>query len=65
MERQKEQFEQKLDAFVENETMLKQRIAALQKSNEDMERERTNERSLRLRLEEEYMQNTKNHEEEV
>ena len=30
-----------------------------------MERDRTNERSLRLRLEEEYMQNTKNHEEEV
>jgi hypothetical protein len=30
-----------------------------------MERDRTNERSLRMKLEEEYMQNTKNHEEEV
>ena len=30
-----------------------------------MERDRTNERSLRMKLEEEYMSNTKNHEEEV
>jgi hypothetical protein len=31
----------------------------------ELERERTNERTLRLKLEEEYMQNSKNHEEEV
>ena len=61
----KKEFEQQLDEFAESEKILKQNIAALQKNNEDMERERTNERSLRLRLEEEYMQNTKNHEEEV
>jgi hypothetical protein len=30
-----------------------------------MEKERNNERQMRLKLEEEYMQNTKNHEEEV
>ena len=37
----------------------------LQKFNEDLEKDRTNERQMRLKLEEEYMQNTKNHEEEV
>lgn len=37
----------------------------LQKYNEELEKERTNERQMRLKLEEEYMQNTKNHEEEV
>lgn len=37
----------------------------LQKFNEELEKERTNERQMRLKLEEEYMQNTKNHEEEV
>jgi len=37
----------------------------LQKYNEELEKERTNERTMRLKLEEEYMQNTKNHEEEV
>ena len=37
----------------------------LQKYSEELERERINERQMRLKLEEEYMQNTKNHEEEV
>ena len=37
----------------------------LQKYNEELEKERTNERQMRIKLEEEYMQNTKNHEEEV
>lgn len=37
----------------------------LQKYNEEIEKDRTNERQMRLKLEEEYMQNTKNHEEEV
>ena len=37
----------------------------LQKYNEELEKDRTNERQMRLKLEEEYMQNTKNHEEEV
>ena len=44
---------------------MNQNIAILQKNNEELERDRTNERSLRMKLEEEYMQNTKNHEEEV
>lgn len=37
----------------------------LQKYNEELEKERTKEKQMRLKLEEEYMQNTKNHEEEV
>jgi hypothetical protein len=37
----------------------------LSKYNEELEKERTNERQMRLKLEEEYMLNTKNHEEEV
>lgn len=37
----------------------------MQKYSEELEKERTNERTLRLKLEEEYMQNSKNHEEEV
>jgi hypothetical protein len=56
---------QKFEEFFANEKILKQNIAILQKNNEELERDRTNERSLRMKLEEEYMQNTKNHEEEV
>ena len=37
----------------------------LQKYSETLEKERMNERQKRLKLEEEYTQNTKNHEEEV
>ena len=33
--------------------------------NEYLEKDRANEKQVRLKLEEEYMQNTKNHEEEV
>jgi len=33
--------------------------------NDHLEKDRANEKQLRLKLEEEYMQNTKNHEEEV
>jgi hypothetical protein len=45
--------------------VLKDNIEFLQKYNEELEKERSNEKTLRLKLEEEYMQNTKNHEEEV
>ncbi len=57
--------DQKFEEFFANEKILKQNLAILQKNNEELERDRTNERSLRMKLEEEYMQNTKNHEEEV
>jgi hypothetical protein len=58
-------FSDKQQEYIDNEKILHQNIANLQKSNEELERDRTNERTLRLRLEDEYMQNTKNHEEEV
>jgi hypothetical protein len=58
-------FDLKCEEFIANERILKKNITALQQSNQELERDRTNERSLRLRLEEEYMQNSKNHEEEV
>ena len=40
-------------------------MEVLQKYSEEFEKESTIERTLRLKLEEEYMQNSKNHEEEV
>lgn len=38
-----------------NEKILKSNMDVLQKYSEELERERTNERTLRLKLEEEYM----------
>jgi hypothetical protein len=58
-------FDAKCKQFLNNEKILKQNMEVLQKYSEDLEKERTNERTLRLKLEEEYMQNSKNHEEEV
>lgn len=65
LERLNEEFAAKSQKFIDNETILKQNIATLQRSNEELEKDRANERTLRLKLEEEYMQNSKNHEEEV
>lgn len=47
------------------EKELKKRQETLMKKNEELERERLSEKQLRLKLEEDYLQNTKNHEEEV
>lgn len=63
--RMEEDFEAKCQQFLNNEKILNQNMEVLQKYSEELERERTNERTLRLKLEEEYMQNSKNHEEEV
>jgi septal ring factor EnvC (AmiA/AmiB activator) len=63
--RMERDFLLKCDEFLNNEKILKQNMEVLQKYSEELERERTNERTLRLKLEEEYMQNSKNHEEEV
>lgn len=64
-----EQMEAKYQARFEeqanNEKVMKQSLETLQKYSETLERERMNERQMRLKLEEEYTQNTKNHEEEV
>ena len=65
VEQLKKDFDKKCQEFIDNEKNLKKNISMLQKNNQEIERERTNERNLRLRLEEEFNQNTKNHEEEV
>ena len=65
VEKMDKDFQQKCQEFLNNEKIMKQNMEVLQKFSEELEKERTNERTLRLKLEEEYMQNSKNHEEEV
>ena len=47
------------------EKIMKDQIDSSQRIIEELERERMNERQLRLKLEEDFSQNNKNHEEEV
>ena len=65
IEKLEKEFELKCSEYIENERVLKQNMEILQKYSEELEKERSNEKNLRLKLEEEFMQNTKNHEEEV
>jgi hypothetical protein len=58
-------FQEKLTEYIENENTLKKNIETLQKYSDELEKDRGHERTQRLKLEEEFMQNTKNHEEEV
>ena len=44
---------------------MQQSLALMKKYAERIEKERTAERTQKLKLEEEYLQNTRNHEEEV
>lgn len=55
----------RIQSYVENERVLKQNIETMQNYQDKLEKDKQNEKQLRLKLEEEYMQNTKNHEEEV
>lgn len=59
------EFQQKFNEQAQNEMQLKRNIETLQRFSDDLEKEKNSERQMRLKLEEEYMQNTKNHEEEV
>ena len=45
--------------------MLKESLDHQQKMCEELEREMMNEKQMRLKLQEDFTQNTKNHEEEV
>ena len=65
MEKLEKEYQAKFQEQAQNERLLKQNMEILQKFNKELEKERTSERQMRLKLEEEYMQNTKNHEEEV
>ena len=49
------EFQLKFEEQSKNEKILKQNMEILQKYNEDLEKERTFERQMRLKLEEEYM----------
>ena len=49
------EFDGKMEQFLDNERYLKSNIQVLTASNQELERDRTNERALRLKLEEEYM----------
>lgn len=60
-----EKYKIKFAEQANNEKIIKQNFEILQKYSETLEKERMNERQMRLKLEEEYTQNTKNHEEEV
>ena len=58
-------FKAKIQEKVDTEKVLKQNMETMRDYNDQLEKDRANEKQLRLKLEEEYMQNTKNHEEEV
>ena len=60
-----DKYAAQFEAQANNEKAIKQNMEVLQKYAETLEKERMNERSMRLKLEEEYAQNAKNHEEEV
>ena len=57
--------QERVQSYIENEHVFKQNIESMQAYQDKIEKEKQNEKTLRLKLEEEYMQNTKNHEEEV
>ena len=58
-------YQKKSEEQANNEKVLKENLDTQHKLCEELERERMNERQMRLKLEEDYTQNTKNHEEEV
>ena len=65
LEKLEKQYQQKFQDQADNEKILRETNDTLTKYAEELERERANEKQLRLKLEEDYAQNTKNHEEEV
>lgn len=58
-------FKEKIQEHFRTEKILNQNLETLTEYNDMLEKDRAKEKQLRLKLEEEYMQNTKNHEEEV
>ena len=55
MDKLEKEFQAKFQEQAHNERILKQNMEILQKYNEEIEKDRTNERQMRLKLEEEYM----------
>lgn len=58
-------YQAKFQEQANHEKILRDTNDTLTKYAEELERERANERQMRQKLEEDYAQNTKNHEEEV
>ena len=58
-------YQKKSEEQANNEKVLKENLDMQQKLCEELQREMMNEKQMRLKLEEDYTQNTKNHEEEV
>lgn len=60
-----QQFQDKIEQELTEKRQLKHNMGVMQTYQEQLEKERNNERTLRLKLEEEYTTMTRNHEEEV
>ena len=58
-------YQKKAEEQANNEKVLKENLDVQQKLCEELQREMMNEKTMRMKLEEDYTQNTKNHEEEV
>lgn len=58
-------YQQKFQEQANHERILRENNETLTKYCEEIERERANEKQMRLKLEEDFVQNMKNHEEEV
>ena len=58
-------YQKKSEEQANNEKVLKENLDTQHKLCEELQREMMNEKQMRLKLEEDYTQNTKNHEEEV
>ena len=58
-------YQKKSEEQANNEKVLKENLDTQSKLVEELERERMNEMQMRKKLEEDYTQNTKNHEEEA
>ena len=59
------EYQKKAEEQANNEKHLKETLETQYKLHEELERELMNEKQIRMKLEEDYTQNTKNHEEEV
>lgn len=65
LKQMEEEYNQKLDEMKEDERNLKNEMSTMQNYSIILEREKLEEKNIRLKLEEELLQNSKNHEEEV
>lgn len=58
-------YKEKIEAVENAMKTMKSNMETMEAKMDELEKEKQKEKQLRLKLEEEYMQNTKNHEEEV